>query len=152
MRQSAASAFERGLEQRTQLAPGDGVRRARRRRGPRRRIRATAARAACSPMPSTPSAGPADDPAWTWPEARLSYANAALAEALIAAGALLERPDVLDDGLTALRWLLDRETRRRPPVADRRRRCRPGRPAAACSTSSRSRRRRWPTPAHGPSP
>jgi hypothetical protein len=47
---------------------------------------------------------------WPWPEPRLSYANAALPEALIAAGAVLERPDVIDDGLLLLRWLLDRET------------------------------------------
>lgn len=46
---------------------------------------------------------------WPWPEARLSYANAALAEALIAAGDVLDRPDVVDDGLLMLRWLLDRE-------------------------------------------
>ena len=31
-------------------------------------------------------------------------------EALIAAGDALERPDVTEDGLTLLRWLLDRET------------------------------------------
>lgn len=53
---------------------------------------------------------PSDDPAWPWPEPRLSYANAVLPEALIAAGHLLEEPDVLQDGLTLLRWLLDRET------------------------------------------
>ncbi len=47
---------------------------------------------------------------WPWPERRLSYANAALAEVLVAAGQILDRPDVLDDGLTLLRWLLDRET------------------------------------------
>ena len=50
------------------------------------------------------------DRSWPWPEARLSYANAALAEVLIAGGHLLGRPDVLDDGLRLLRWLLDRET------------------------------------------
>lgn len=50
-----------------------------------------------------------NDVAWPWPEPRLSYANAAVAEALIAAGHLLERGDVLADGLTLLRWLLDRE-------------------------------------------
>jgi hypothetical protein len=48
--------------------------------------------------------------AWPWPEPRLSYANAALPEALIAAGQILDRPDVLENGLTLLRWLLDRET------------------------------------------
>lgn len=50
------------------------------------------------------------DTDWPWPERRLSYANAALPETLIAAGQILDRPDVLDDGLTLLRWLLDRET------------------------------------------
>jgi len=50
------------------------------------------------------------DPDWPWPEPRLSYANAALPDVLIAAGRNLERPDVLDNGLTLLRWLLDRET------------------------------------------
>jgi hypothetical protein len=50
-----------------------------------------------------------DDPDWPWPEPRLSYANAALADALIAAGHLLERADVLADGLSLLRWLLDRQ-------------------------------------------
>jgi hypothetical protein len=52
--------------------------------------------------------GAGDD--WPWPEPRLRYANAALPEALIAAGDLLERPRVRDDGLSLLRWLLDRET------------------------------------------
>lgn len=51
-----------------------------------------------------------EDAAWPWPESRLSYANAALPDALLAAGAQLARPDVVDDGLTLLRWLLDRET------------------------------------------
>lgn len=50
------------------------------------------------------------DTDWPWPEERLSYANAALPEALIAAGHALARPDVTEDGLTLLRWLLDRET------------------------------------------
>jgi hypothetical protein len=49
------------------------------------------------------------DPVWPWPEERLSYANAAIAEALIAAGDLLERPDVLRKGLELLRWLIDRQ-------------------------------------------
>jgi hypothetical protein len=33
-----------------------------------------------------------------------------LPEALLAAGSLLARPDVAEDGLTLLRWLLERET------------------------------------------
>jgi hypothetical protein len=56
--------------------------------------------------------GPAlADPGWPWPEPRLAYANAVLPEVLIAAGSLLERPALLADGLTLLRWLLARETR-----------------------------------------
>ncbi|GAA1536172.1 glycosyl transferase [Dactylosporangium maewongense] len=45
------------------------------------------------------------DPAWPWPERRLTYANAALAETLIAAGG-----DASSDGLRMLGWLLERET------------------------------------------
>jgi hypothetical protein len=48
---------------------------------------------------------------WPWPEPRLTYANAVLPEALIAAGTALDRPAVVQDGLVLLRWLLDRETR-----------------------------------------
>jgi hypothetical protein len=51
----------------------------------------------------------AADPSWPWPEPRLSYANAAVAEALIIAGHELGRDQVLDDGLLLLRWLLDRQ-------------------------------------------
>lgn len=50
------------------------------------------------------------DPAWPWPEARLAYANATLAEALIAAGHGLDRPEVVETGTGLLAWLLDRET------------------------------------------
>jgi hypothetical protein len=53
---------------------------------------------------------PADDSGWRWPEARLAYANAALAEVLIAAGDLLHRREVTDNGLAMLAWLLERET------------------------------------------
>ena len=109
MRQSAASCFERGLEQRT----------------PSRRAMSFAALGAAELLAVQPRHGgarrlladaadvvgrPGTDPAWTWPETRLSYANAALAETLIAAGALLDRPAVLSGGLDALRWLLARET------------------------------------------
>ena len=47
---------------------------------------------------------------WRWPEPRLAYANAALAEALIAAGAALENAVALDRGLTMLAWLFELET------------------------------------------
>lgn len=53
---------------------------------------------------------PAPDPSWPWPEPRLSYANAALPEALIAAGDALGRAELIDQGVELLRWLLDRET------------------------------------------
>lgn len=54
--------------------------------------------------------GPTRDPAWPWPEARLSYANATVAEALLAAGHALRRPEVVEHGCVLLDWLLDRET------------------------------------------
>jgi hypothetical protein len=47
---------------------------------------------------------------WAWPEERLTYANAVLPEALIAAGSSLGRTDLVDRGLAMLGWLLDRET------------------------------------------
>ena len=85
---------------------------------------------------------PDSDPDWVWPERRLTYANAVLAEATIAAGAFLGRPDVLDDGLAALRWLLTRETvaGHLSPTGT----TAPG-PATThrCSTSSRSRPQPW---------
>jgi hypothetical protein len=48
---------------------------------------------------------------WIWPEQRLTYANAAMPEALIAAVGLLERRGLLERGLELLEWLLDHETR-----------------------------------------
>ncbi|HUW77585.1 MAG TPA: hypothetical protein VMV52_02405 [Candidatus Nanopelagicaceae bacterium] len=47
---------------------------------------------------------------WTWPEARLRYANGALAEAVIAAGAALASKHDLQRGLEMLAWLLETET------------------------------------------
>jgi hypothetical protein len=52
-----------------------------------------------------------DDVAWPWPAARLSYANAAIAEAVIVAGEKLGRDHVLRSGLRMLDWLLAGETR-----------------------------------------
>ncbi|GGN19325.1 hypothetical protein FHR83_003963 [Actinoplanes campanulatus] len=46
------------------------------------------------------------DPHWPWPEEKLAYANAALAEVLIAAGDLLDDPPALAAGLRMLTWLL----------------------------------------------
>ena len=48
---------------------------------------------------------------WPWPEQRLTYANATLPEAMIAAGTVLGRPILVEQGLELLEWLLARETR-----------------------------------------
>ena len=50
------------------------------------------------------------DRAWPWPEPELTYANAVIPEAMIAAGDLLGRSELLQDGLQLLDWLLDHET------------------------------------------
>ncbi len=52
----------------------------------------------------------ADDPGWPWPEPRLSYANGAMAEAVIVAGHKLGEDKMLRDGLRMLEWLLAGET------------------------------------------
>jgi hypothetical protein len=49
-------------------------------------------------------------PDWLWPEQRLTYANAVLPEAMIAAGSALDRPALRRRGLELLAWLLARET------------------------------------------
>jgi hypothetical protein len=48
--------------------------------------------------------------AWPWPEARLTYANATIPEALIAAAAALDRGDELIDALDLLEWLIGVES------------------------------------------
>jgi hypothetical protein len=50
--------------------------------------------------------------AWPWPEARLTYANAAIPEALIVAGRSLADEALLADGLRLLDWLVETETHR----------------------------------------
>jgi len=50
------------------------------------------------------------DPAWPWPEARLTYANAVLPEAMLVIGSALNDDLVRRDGLTLLRWLVDLQT------------------------------------------
>jgi hypothetical protein len=56
--------------------------------------------------------GPISTGNWPWPESRLTYANATLAEAVIAAGAVLDDASSVDRGLTMLEWLLELETSR----------------------------------------
>ena len=55
-------------------------------------------------------AAPNGDRAWPWPEARLAYANAVLAEAMIAAGVALDDPALRQRGLDLLGWLVEYET------------------------------------------
>ena len=55
-------------------------------------------------------AAPNGDSAWPWPESRLTYANAVLAEAMIAAGVALDDATQRQRGLDLLAWLLDLET------------------------------------------
>ena len=53
---------------------------------------------------------PGDRPEWVWPEERLTYANASVAEAVIAAGELLHEPTFVIRGLSMLEWLVNVET------------------------------------------
>jgi len=55
-------------------------------------------------------AGPNSDAGWPWPEPRLTYANAVLPEAMIAAGVALEDASLRDRGLDLLAWLVGEET------------------------------------------
>lgn len=55
-------------------------------------------------------AAPNQDPGWPWPEARLSYANAVLAEAMIAAAVVVDDPVLRERGLDLLGWLIECET------------------------------------------
>lgn len=50
------------------------------------------------------------DADWPWPEERLTYANAVLPDAMIAIGATLQRPDVVEEGLSLLEWLVARQS------------------------------------------
>lgn len=49
-------------------------------------------------------------PGWGWPEPRLTYANAVVPETLLAAGAALEDPALVAEGLRLLGWLLDHQS------------------------------------------
>ena len=53
---------------------------------------------------------PNGDADWPWPEERLTFSNAVVAEAMIAAGATLDRPELARQGLDLLAWLLAYET------------------------------------------
>jgi hypothetical protein len=53
------------------------------------------------------SSGGSDCPDWPWPRQRLTYANASLAEVIIAAGHLLDDARQLATGLRLLTWLYE---------------------------------------------
>jgi hypothetical protein len=55
-------------------------------------------------------ARPNSDASWPWPEPRLSYANAVLPEAMIAAGVALGDSTLQYQGLDLLGWLVEYET------------------------------------------
>jgi hypothetical protein len=55
-------------------------------------------------------ARPTGDAAWPWPEVRLTYSNAVLPEAMMAAGVALDDASLRQQGLDLLGWLLDHET------------------------------------------
>lgn len=54
--------------------------------------------------------GPPTDGPCPWPEARLSYANARIADALLAAGAALGDSEIVRHGGRLLEWLVDVQT------------------------------------------
>ncbi len=54
--------------------------------------------------------GPGADPDWPWPYPRLTYANAVLPEAMIAAGVALLDDRLLGAGLDLLGWLVREQT------------------------------------------
>ncbi|MGI9302557.1 MAG: glycosyltransferase [Gammaproteobacteria bacterium] len=55
---------------------------------------------------------PANDQFWPWPEARLTYDNARLPQALLCAGETLKDSVLVADGLRLLEWLVHIETHR----------------------------------------
>ncbi|WP_328347872.1 glycosyltransferase [Micromonospora sp. NBC_00421] len=60
---------------------------------------------------ATSIGAPPADPGWSWPQPRLSYASAALAEVVIAASQLRHDGPLLDNGLRMLAWLRDVQLR-----------------------------------------
>lgn len=100
-------------------------RRAARHRTPYRRSQAFAAQGAAAALAAAPGDPAARallidtataldleevSPQWRWIEPRLAYANAALADALVAAGAALNDDRLLASGLRKLSWLVAEET------------------------------------------
>src|SRR6185295_14138330 len=59
---------------------------------------------------ATAVGAPGESPQWPWPQPNLTYANAALAEVVIAAGHLRDDGHLLAAGLRMLNWLRDIQT------------------------------------------
>ncbi|WP_438941397.1 glycosyltransferase [Micromonospora deserti] len=76
-----------------------------------RRHPAHSAAAALLADAATTIGAPGPDPRWPWPQQRLTYASAALAEVVIAASQLRHDGPPLDDGLRMLNWLRDVQLR-----------------------------------------
>ncbi|GAA4573093.1 glycosyl transferase [Micromonospora coerulea] len=72
-----------------------------------RRHPAHSAAAALLADAATTVGTPGPDPEWRWPEQQLTYANAAVAEVVIAASQLRHGGPDLGDGLRMLAWLRD---------------------------------------------
>lgn len=53
---------------------------------------------------------PGHDPAWPWPEKRLTYANPVLPEAMLVVGGALEDDSLVSEGLVLLEWLVTEQT------------------------------------------
>ena len=114
----------------TAMSPGPASRQSCSSSAPRKRVRSGRARwrsrrwALRNSLPSTPntrrprvayrlcrfSACSDRDPTWPWPEPRLTYANAVLPGAMIAAGAALADATLRQRGLDLLAWLVSFET------------------------------------------
>jgi hypothetical protein len=120
------TAASRSDDQLIRALSTDGFERAARQRSPWPRAMSFAALGAANLLGAEPDNKSARDllsnaadamvvqrhqPDWPWPERRLTYANAILPEAMIAAGSALDRPPLLQRGLELLDWLLARETR-----------------------------------------
>ena len=97
-------------------------------------------------------AAPNGDRSWPWPEPRLTYANAVLAEAMIAAGVALDDATLRQRGLDLLALAARLRNGRRPSVSHPGGGQRARRRQARLSTSSRSRWPHWPMRARVPLP
>ena len=109
VRRLAVIQFERAAQGTVDIAAGDGLRSTGRRRASRRRPRAPRGAQAhhrlCGFDRRTEWRR-----SWPWPEPRLTYANAVLAEAMIAAGVALDDATLRQRGLDLLAWLIEYET------------------------------------------